>query len=117
MRQDPDQSIFRWSCCSLTWIIWVFGALLLVAAGFGAAYLPRSRARDLRRRTAWSAARAAIDSASVSRDACAADVAEADELLGRAELIAADRGGVEAAEEAARSAAEAERLWRAASHE
>jgi hypothetical protein len=95
------------------WVLWVVGVVALVAAGFAVTYLPRARVRGLRRRTAWSAARAAIDSASVSRDA-APDVPEADELLTRAELLAAHRGGVAAAEEAADCAARADRLYREA---
>ena len=95
-------------------MIWVLGAVLLVAAGFGATYLPRRRDRALRLRTAWSTARAAIDSAGVSRDACAASVPEAEELLHRAELLAAARGGVDGAEEAARCAERADRMWREA---
>jgi hypothetical protein len=98
----------------VTWPIWVVGAALLLAAGFGAAYLPRTRARDLRRRTAWSTARAALDSAAVSRDAAARPVPDADELFTRAELLAAARGGAGAATEAADCAARADRLWRAA---
>lgn len=101
----------------MTWLIWVSGAVLLVAAGFGAAYLPRVRQRDLRRRTAWSAARAAVDSASVSRDATPHEVAEADELFARAELLVAARGGADAAGEATDCAARADRLWRAAAGE
>lgn len=94
--------------------LWVVGVVLLVAAGFGAVYLPRTRSRSLRRRTAWSAARAAIDSAAVSRDAAAADVPAAEELLTRAELLAASGGGVAAAEEAADCAERADRLWQEA---
>ncbi|MFL6118080.1 DUF6403 family protein [Actinophytocola sp.] len=88
-----------------------------MGAGFGAAYLPRARAGDSARRTAWSAARAAIDSATVSRDAAPRDLPHADELLTRAELLAASRGGVAAAEEAADCAARADRLYREAGGE
>ncbi|WP_229706208.1 DUF6403 family protein [Micromonospora sonchi] len=42
---------------------------------------------------AWSTARAAIDSATVSRDATRARVPEAERLLARAEFLAAERGG------------------------
>ncbi len=101
----------------MTWLIWVAGAVVLVAAGFGAAYLPRTRARDLRRRSAWSTARAAVDSAGVSRDAARRPVAEADDLYARAELLVASRGGAAAAAEAADCAARADRLWRAAADE
>ncbi|PXY33522.1 hypothetical protein DI005_09350 [Prauserella sp. PE36] len=99
---------------SASWSVWLVGGVVLVAAGVGSTLLPRLRARGVRRRVAWSTARAAIDSATVSRDACAARVAEAEQLLARAESIAADRGGVLAAEEAARCAERADRLWRAA---
>lgn len=94
--------------------VWVVGVVLLVAAGFAATYLPRARARALRQRTAWSAARAAIASAAVSRDAAVADVPEAGDLFARAELLAANGGGVTAAEEAADCAERADRLWREA---
>ncbi len=98
----------------MTWLIWVAGAVVLAAAGFGAAYLPRMRARDLHRRTAWSTARAALDSAAVSRDAAARTVPAADDLFARAELLVAGQGGPGAAEEAADCAARADRLWREA---
>lgn len=99
---------------SLTWTVWLFGGALLVAAGFGTALLPRWRARELRRRTAWSAARAAIDSAVVSRDSASVTVAEAEESLARAKLIAAGGGGVAAAEAATECARRADQLWREA---
>jgi hypothetical protein len=73
------------------------------------------RSAALQRRTAWSGARAAIGTAAVSRDACPVPVAEADELLHRAELILAGRGGSAAAGTAAEYARQADRLWRAAS--
>lgn len=98
----------------MTWMVWVAGAVVLVGAGFGAAYLPRRRGLDLRRRTAWSAARAAVDSAVVSRDATTRDVPEADDLLARAELLVAGHGGPRAATEAAGCAERADRLWREA---
>lgn len=98
----------------MTWLIWLTGAAVLVAAGFGAAYLPRLRARDLRRRTAWSAARAAVDSAAISRDAARRPVPAADELYTRAELLVAGGGGVDAAAEAEGCAVRADRLWREA---
>lgn len=94
--------------------LWVVGTVLLVAAGFGVTYLPRARSRALRRRTAWSAARAAIDSAAISRDAAPHDVPEAEDLFARAELLAAGRGGEGAAEEAADCAERADLLWREA---
>ena len=88
--------------------------MLLVAAGFGAAYLPRVRARQLRARTAWSAARSAMDSAAVSREAVPGEVPAAEELFARAELLAAGRGGVAAAVEAEDCAVRADRMWREA---
>ncbi|MBB4905185.1 DUF6403 family protein [Actinophytocola algeriensis] len=94
--------------------VWVVGIVLLVVAGFAAAYLPRARARALRQRTAWSAARAAIASAAISRDAVPDDVPEAGDLFARAELLVANGGGVAAAEEAADCAERADRLWREA---
>lgn len=99
---------------SSSWPIWLVGAVLLVGAGFAAVALPRLRAAALHRRTAWSAARAAIGTAGVSRDACPVTVAEAEHLLSRAELIAARRGGPTAAQAAADCARQADRLWRAA---
>ena len=98
------------------WLIWLIGIVLVFLAGFGAVLLPRRRADRADRRTAWSAARAAIDTAAVSRDAAARRVAEADQLLARAESLAADRGGRAAAETAADCARRADRLWRSAEH-
>ena len=97
-----------------SWPIWAVGAVLLVGAGFAAVAVPRLRAGELQRRTAWSTARAAIGTATVSRDACPVPVAEADQLLSRAELIAAGRGGRAAARTAAECAQRADALWRAA---
>lgn len=94
--------------------MWVVGVVVLVVAGFAAAYLPRRRARALRQRTAWSAARAAIASAAVSRDAAPDDVPAAEDLFARAELLAAHGGGVAVAEEAADCAERADQLWREA---
>jgi hypothetical protein len=98
----------------MTWLIWLAGAAVLLAAGFAAAFVPWWRAHDLRRRTAWSRARAAVDSASVSRDACRAPVPDAERLFARAEAMAADRGGVKAAGAVADLAERADRLWREA---
>ncbi|MEV8511505.1 DUF6403 family protein [Dactylosporangium sp. NPDC051484] len=96
------------------WPVWLIGVLLLVAAGFAATFVPRWRAGARDRAVAWSGARAAIDVATISRDAAAGRVVEADELLARAEAITAGRGGENAAREAARCAREADRLWREA---
>ncbi|WP_433061897.1 DUF6403 family protein [Dactylosporangium sp. CS-033363] len=92
-------------------MFWVIGAAVLAGAGFAAAYVPRVRAAARARALAWADARTAIDVAVVSRDAADRDVQEADELFARAESIAAGRGGIEAAHEAARCAREADRLW------
>jgi len=97
-----------------TWLVWLIGALLLVAAGFAAAFVPRWLAGARAGAVAWSGARAAIDVATVSRDAASGRLAEADELLAQAEAIAAGPGGEDAAREAARCAHEADRLWREA---
>jgi uncharacterized protein DUF6403 len=96
----------------VSWLVWVVGALVLVATGFAAAYLPRVRARATSGRTAWSAAHAAIDSATVSRDAAPRALPHADELLTRAELLAASGRGAAAAEEATDCATRADRLYR-----
>src|SRR5690349_18403312 len=99
---------------AIMWWPWLLGAVILIAAGLAAAALPRLRAADLRRRAAWSAARSAIDTAAISRDASAGRVGEAEDLLSRAEALAAHRGGVRAAEEAGRLAARADLMWREA---
>jgi hypothetical protein len=99
------------------WLVWVVGAAVLVGAGFGAAYLPRTRARAQQVRVAWSNARAAVDSAAISRDATRHTVPRAEELFTRAELLVAHGGGVNAATEAAHCASRADRLWRAAAGE
>ncbi|MCW4354699.1 DUF6403 family protein [Hoyosella sp. YIM 151337] len=99
---------------AVEWILAAVGTAVIVAAGFGAAYAPRMREHALRRRTAWSAARSAVDSAAVSRDAARRSIAEAEELFHRAELLVAAQGGVEAALEAKECAARADRLWQAA---
>ncbi|MER7277133.1 DUF6403 family protein [Dactylosporangium sp. NPDC000244] len=90
---------------------WLIGAIVLVVAGFAAAYVPRVRTTARQRAAAWADARAAIAVAGVSRDAARERVAAAEELLGRAESIAAGQGGAGAAREAARCARAADRLW------
>ncbi|SCL27826.1 DUF6403 family protein [Micromonospora inyonensis] len=95
------------------WLIWLTGGVLLVAAGVAATLVPRLHTRERDRRVAWSAARAAIDSAAVSRDAAPHRVVEAEQLMSRAELIAAEGGGPDAARLAAGYAEQADRLWRA----
>ncbi|MFI5590935.1 DUF6403 family protein [Amycolatopsis sp. NPDC051758] len=100
----------------MTWVVWVLAAVVVAVAGFGVVAVPRWRDRDLRRRTAWSAARAAIESATVSRDAAAGPQPEAEQLLARAETIAAAHGGPRAAKTAHDHAVRADELWRAAAH-
>ena len=98
----------------MTWLVWVLGAVVIAAAGAGVVAWPWWRDRDVRRRTAWSAARAAIDSAAVSRDAASAPLPEAEQLLARAETIAAANGGARAAQTAEDHARRADVLWQAA---
>jgi hypothetical protein len=95
------------------WLIWLTGGVLLAAAGVATTLVPRWRTRERERRIAWSTARAAIDSAAVSRDAAPHRVVEAERLMSRAELVAAKRGGADAARLAAGYAEQADRLWRA----
>jgi hypothetical protein len=99
---------------SLTWLVWPIGGALIVAAGFAVVVVPRFRARERERLVAWSAARAAIESAAISRDAARGEVAEAERLLARAEALVADRGGTDAARTAVDCAERADALWRAA---
>jgi predicted negative regulator of RcsB-dependent stress response len=98
----------------MTWLVWVLGAAVIAAAGVGVVAWPWWRDRDMRRRTAWSAARAAIDSAAVSRDAASSSQLEAEQLLARAETIAAAHGGTRAARTAEDHARRADALWQAA---
>ncbi|MEU8820547.1 DUF6403 family protein [Actinoplanes sp. NPDC048796] len=98
------------------WWIWGAGGVVLFVSGFAVVAGPRRRQRATERRVAWSAARAAIATAAVSRDAAGTRAerdAEATELLRRAEAIAAARGGPDAAHEATELARAAERMWRA----
>jgi hypothetical protein len=97
----------------LVWFVWPIGVAILAIAGFVTTLLPRRRARAAASRVAWSAAQAAIESAGVSRDAAPAAVPEAEQLLLRAELLAARHGGPDAASDAADCARQADRLWRA----
>lgn len=96
-----------------SWLVWLGGGAVLLVAGFAAAVLPRRRAHDHGRRLSWSTARAAIDAASVSRDAAPRPVAEAEQLLTRAQALAADRGGRAAARSATEYARRADQLWQA----
>ncbi|MFV2019953.1 DUF6403 family protein [Micromonospora sp. LOL_023] len=54
-----------------------------------------------------------MDAASVSRDAAPRPVAEAEQLLTRAQALAADRGGRAAARSATEYARRADQLWQA----
>ncbi|TVT11625.1 DUF6403 family protein [Amycolatopsis bartoniae] len=96
--------------------MWVVSAVVLGVAGFAGVLLPRRRARAELDRTAWSTARAAVAMAEVSRDA-AGDVAEAEQLLARAERMIADGDGARAAEAATEYARRADRLWREAARD
>lgn len=96
------------------WLIWVIGVPVLCLAGFATSYLARRRARALQGRSGWAAAEAAVDSARISRDAAPVANGAADDLLARAELIAADGGGPADARVAEDLAARADRLWRGA---
>jgi Family of unknown function (DUF6403) len=100
---------------STYWPIWVIGCIVLIVAGFLAAFGPRWRARAYTQDAAWATARAAIDSASISRDATKTRVVEAEQLLAQAETIAADHGGRAAAHTATGYAERADQLWRAVS--
>lgn len=93
-------------------VVWVVGGAVLLAVGFVPAFLPRLRQRQQARQIAWSTARAAIDSAVVSRDAAPVRMPEAEVLLTRAQWLAAHRGGQAAARSAAEYAQQADRLWR-----
>lgn len=97
-----------------SWLIWVIAGVVILAAGFGVAVVPRLRARASDREVAWSAARAAIESATVSRDACADRPVVAEEALARAEAIVANGGGARAARTATAHARRADGLWQAA---
>lgn len=94
--------------------IWLVGGVILLASGFSAALMPWLRARRRSRQIAWSAARAAIDSATISRDAAPGRDVEAEQLLARAELLAAGRGGRNTARSATAYAQRADQRWREA---
>ncbi|MHA6619955.1 DUF6403 family protein [Pseudonocardia sp. DLS-67] len=100
-----------------SWLIWVIAGVVILAAGFGVAVVPRLRARASDREVAWSTARAAVESATVSRDACADRPDAAEEALARAEAIVANGGGARAARAATEHARRADRLLRAAAGE
>jgi hypothetical protein len=99
------------------WLMWLVGIAVLVTAGFAATFVPHARRRRQRGDEAWAAARSAIETATIRRDACEATVIEADDLLARAEAIAAEGGGPDAAERAESDARRAGRLWREAAGE
>ncbi|MHA6792383.1 DUF6403 family protein [Pseudonocardia bannensis] len=97
-----------------SWLIWAAAGVVILAAGVGVALVPGLRARASDREAAWLTARAAIESATVSREACADQPDGAAEALARAEAIVAHGGGVRAARAAAEHARRADRLWRVA---
>lgn len=99
------------------WLIWLVGIAVLVTVGFAATFVPHVRRRRQRGDEAWAAARSAIETATIRRDACEATVTEADDLLARAEAIAAEGGGPDAAARAASDARRAGSLWREAGGE
>ncbi|AXB47197.1 DUF6403 family protein [Amycolatopsis albispora] len=100
-----------------SWPIWLGGIAVLVAAGTTATLYPHAKRQRQRRGEAWAAARSAIQAATIRRDACEATVPEADDLLARAEAIAAEGGGPHAAERAENDARRAGELWREAAGE
>ncbi|WP_430785271.1 DUF6403 family protein [Actinoplanes sp. G11-F43] len=93
------------------WWIWAAGTVVLFGSGFAMIAVPRLRERAVQRRVAWSEAHTAIATAMISRDAARTDDPEATEMLHRAEMIAAARGGPDAAREAAGLARRADRIW------
>jgi hypothetical protein len=99
---------------SSSWPVWLIGCVVLLVAGLATALVPRWRARKQVREAGWLAAHAAIDSATVSRDAATTRSVEAEQMLARAEAISSGRGGRAAAHEAASLARRADQLWRAA---
>ena len=96
---------------STPWLVWLIGGVLLLGAGGAAAAVPRWRDRAATRQEAWALAHAAMESAGISRDAATTPVAEAEQLLARAETLAAARGGRSAADAAAGYARRADALW------
>ncbi|GAA2690301.1 MULTISPECIES: DUF6403 family protein [Actinosynnema] len=98
------------------WMVWLLGSVVLVIAGFSAAFVPRARASARSAEVARSTALAAIDSAAITRDAGNWYCPEAERLLARAELLMANRGGTASARVAADCARRAERLWRGSFH-
>ena len=99
---------------SSSWLVWLIGCVVLLVAGLATALVPRRRAREQTLEGAWLAAHAAIDSATVSRDAATTRSVDAEQLLARAEAISSGRGGRAAAREAAALARRADHLWQAA---
>ncbi|GAA0895735.1 DUF6403 family protein [Pseudonocardia zijingensis] len=101
----------------MSWLIWAVAGGAILVAGFGVAAVPKLRARATDREVAWSTARTAIESATVSRDACAHRSEAAEAALARAGAIVAGGGGARAARSATKHARRADRLWRAAAGE
>ncbi|WP_020665094.1 DUF6403 family protein [Amycolatopsis benzoatilytica] len=98
----------------MTWWIWVLAAAVLMAAGYAVVALPRQRERKAQLRTAWAAAHAALERASISRDAAPGEHLEAEQLLARATALAAEAGGPRAAQTVREQARRADRLWQEA---
>jgi hypothetical protein len=98
----------------MTWWVWVAAAVVLVGAGYAVVALPRLRERKTRLRTAWAAARAALERAAISRDAASGEHPEAEQLLARATALAAEGGGPGAAETVREQARHADKLWQEA---
>ncbi|WP_029137350.1 DUF6403 family protein [Nakamurella lactea] len=96
------------------WPIWLIGVLVLVIAGVGSVVVVRNRSRRAGRDEAVAGARAALEAAEVSRDACHGTVPEADQLFDRAHLIISGSTGASGARQAAELADRADRLWQAA---
>lgn len=98
----------------MTWLVWVLAAVVLAAAGYAVVALPRRRERRAQLRTAWTAAHAALERASISRDAVSGELPEAEQLLARATALAAEGGGAHAAEAVREQARRADKLWQEA---
>ncbi|MEU5695137.1 DUF6403 family protein [Actinosynnema sp. NPDC020468] len=96
----------------MDWLVWVVGGLVLVGAGFGAAFGPGVRAAARAREQAWVLARGAVEVAEVGRDASTAAVPRAEELLSQAQALVACGGGARVARRATGFARAAERAWR-----
>ncbi|MBE7161972.1 MAG: hypothetical protein INR72_12065 [Williamsia herbipolensis] len=97
----------------MQWWVWAIALVVLVGAGLGLGWTRTRRPAQERTHTAWADARAALESARISRDA-ADPLPEAERLLDRAEVLASHRGGRRAATTVQRLASDADRLFRVA---